>query len=337
MDRLHAMKVFVKVAETEGFAESARQLLMSPPGVTRAIAALEAGIGARLFTRTTRSVKLTEAGRRYYEDCRRILAEIDEAEAAAGGSYATPAGTLTITAPVHFGQLHVLPVLIDYLDRNPAVTVRTLFVDRLVNLVDEGVEVAVRISHLPDSGFHAVFVGKIDRVLCASPEYLVSAPPLDAPADLNAHRIVASTGAWASNEWRFGREKPISVNVRSRLLCNTNDAAISAAVAGWGVTRVLSYQVRKHVDEGRLRILLPEYQEAPIPVHVVYSEGRNASAKVRAFVDLAVEKLRVVLADRPASMPTPISALNAVRPVAEALPDRTQFTAARENLPRSRP
>jgi DNA-binding transcriptional LysR family regulator len=296
MDRLHAMKVFVKVAETEGFAESARQLLMSPPGVTRAIAALEAGIGARLFTRTTRSVKLTEAGRRYYEDCRRILAEIDEAEAAAGGSYATPAGMLTVTAPVHFGQLHVLPVLIDYLERNPAVTVRTMFVDRLVNLVDEGVEVAVRIGHLPDSGFHAVPVGHVDRVLCASPGYLENAPPLVSPADLSEHRIVASTGAWASSEWRFGEDQKTSVNVHARLLCNTNDAAISAAVQGWGVTRVLSYQVRAHVDEGRLRILLPEHQEAPIPVHVVYSEGRNASAKVRAFVDLAATQLRAVLA-----------------------------------------
>jgi len=296
MDRLQAMKVFVKVAETQGFAESARQLLMSPPGVTRAIAALEAGIGARLFTRTTRSVKLTEAGQRYYEDCRRILAEIDEAEAAAGGSYATPAGILTVTAPVHFGQLHVLPVLIEYLDQHPAVTVRTMFVDRLVNLVDEGVEVAIRIGQLPDSGLHAVAVGEVHRVLCASPAYLAGAPALVEPADLAAHRIVVSTGGWSSTEWRFGQTDKSSINVKARLLCNTNDAAIAAAVSGWGVTRVLSYQVRKHVDEGRLRILLPDQQEAPIPVHIVYSAGRNASAKVRAFVDLAAARLRAALA-----------------------------------------
>lgn len=296
MDRLQAMKVFVKVAETQGFAESARQLLMSPPGVTRAIAALEAGIGARLFTRTTRSVKLTEAGQRYYEDCRRILAEIDEAEAAAGGSYATPAGILTVTAPVHFGQLHVLPVLIEYLDQHPAVTVRTMFVDRLVNLVDEGVEVAIRIGQLPDSGLHAVAVGEVHRVLCASPAYLAQAPALAEPADLAAHRIVVSTGAWSSTEWRFGQTDKSSINVKARLLCNTNDAAIAAAVSGWGVTRVLSYQVRQHVDEGRLRILLPDQQESPIPVHIVYSAGRNASAKVRAFVDLAAARLRAALA-----------------------------------------
>ncbi|QEI06538.1 LysR family transcriptional regulator [Pigmentiphaga aceris] len=296
MDRLQAMKVFVKVAETQGFAESARQLLMSPPGVTRAIAALEAGIGARLFTRTTRSVKLTEAGERYYEDCRRILGEIEEAEAAAGGSYATPAGTLTVTAPVHFGQLHVLPVLIDYLDQHPAVTVRTMFVDRLVNLVDEGIEVAIRIGHLPDSGLHAVAVGEVHRVLCASPNYLANADPLTEPADLAAHRIVASTGAWSSTEWRFGLESKTTINVKPRLLCNTNDAAIAAAVSGWGITRVLSYQVRQHVNEGRLQILLPQYQEAAMPVHIVYSAGRKASAKVRAFVDLAAARLRVALA-----------------------------------------
>jgi DNA-binding transcriptional LysR family regulator len=296
MDRLQAMKVFVKVAETESFAAAARQLVMSPPGVTRAVAALEAAIGARLFTRTTRSVKVTEAGSRYYEDCRRILLEIDEADAAAGGSYATPSGTLMVTAPVSFGQMHVLPVLLDYLARHPGVAVQTMFVDRLVNLVDEGVDVAVRIGHLPDSGFHAVPVGHVDRVLCASPAYLAQAAPLDEPAHLANHRLVVSTGAWASSEWRFGQHTKQAVNIRPRLQCNTNDAAIAAAVAGWGVTRVLSYQVRQHVEAGRLRVLLPEHQEAPIPVHLVHGAGRQAPAKVRAFVDLAAARLREVLA-----------------------------------------
>jgi DNA-binding transcriptional LysR family regulator len=296
MDRLQAMKVFVKVAETESFAAAARQLLMSPPGVTRAVAGLEAAIGARLFTRTTRSVKVTEAGKRYFEDCRRILLEIEEADAAAGGSYATPAGTLMVTAPVSFGQLHVLPVLLDYLTRHPGVAVQTMFVDRLVNLVDEGVDVAVRIGHLPDSGFHAVPVGHVDRVLCASPAYLAQAAPLDEPAHLANHRLVVSTGAWASSEWRFGQDTKQAVNIRPRLQCNTNDAAIAAAVAGWGVTRVLSYQVRQHVDAGRLQVLLPAHQEAPIPVHLVHGAGRQAPAKVRAFVELAAVRLRQVLA-----------------------------------------
>lgn len=296
MDRLQAMKVFVKVADAESFAAAARQLLMSPPGVTRAVAALEAAIGARLFTRTTRSVKLTESGRRYYDDCRRILAEIDEADAAAGGSYATPTGSLLVTAPVAFGQLHVLPVLLDYLARHPEVNVQTMFVDRLVNLVDEGVDVAVRIGHLPDSGFHAVPVGHVERVLCASPDYLANAAPLDDPADLPNHRLVVSTGGWPSSEWRFGQDAKQVVNVRPRLVCNTNDAAIAAAVAGWGVTRVLSYQVRQHVDAGRLRILLRDRQEGPIPVHIVHGGGRHAPAKVRAFIDLATERLRHVLA-----------------------------------------
>jgi DNA-binding transcriptional LysR family regulator len=281
MDRLQAMKVFVKVADTESFAETARQLLLSPPGVTR----------------TTRSVKLTEAGRRYHEDCRRILAEIDEAEAAAGGSYATPAGTLTVTAPVQFGHMHVLPIVLDYLDRHPAVDAQTMFVDRVVNLVDEGIDVAVRIGHLPDSGLHAVAVGAVHRVVCASPAYLAQAAPLDTPADLHAHRLVVSTGAWATGEWRFGRDARHIVDVHPRLRCNSNDAAIAAAVAGWGVTRVVSYQVRDHVRAGRLRIVLSDFEEAPMPVHVVHGEGRQASAKVRAFVDMAVARLRDVLAE----------------------------------------
>jgi DNA-binding transcriptional LysR family regulator len=292
MDRLQAMKVFVKVVETEGFSAAARDLLMSPPGVTRAVAGLEDAIGTKLLVRTTRSVKMTEAGTRYYEDCRKILADIDEAEAAAAGSYATPTGTLAVSAPVLFGELHVLPIVTAYLDRHPAITVRTLFVDRIVNLIDEGIDVAVRIGHLPDSSLHAVPVGHVRRILCASPGYLRAKGNPQSPADLARHALIASIGAWTSLEWHFGRESSISIAIRPRLLCNTNATAIAAAVAGKGIARVLSYQIDTEIRSGKLEILMPEQEEEPLPIHVVYGEGRRVSAKVRGFVDLAAQKLR---------------------------------------------
>ncbi len=293
MDRLLAMKVFVKVADTRGFAGAARQLLMSPPAVTRAVAALEEAVGARLLVRTTRSVKTTEAGARYLDDCRRILAEIDEADAAAAGSHATPTGTLTVTAPNRFGAMHVLPVVTTYLRRNPAVTVQTMFVDRVTHLAEEGIDVAVRIGDLPDSAYRAITVGSVRRMLCAAPGYLRRAGVPRAPADLAGHTLIAATGAWASQEWQFGPPgSRTSVAVRPRLLCNTNEAAIAAALDGFGITRVLSYQVAADLEARRLRRVLAEHEPPPLPVHVVHAEGRRVSAKARAFIDLAVELLR---------------------------------------------
>lgn len=290
MDRWHAMRIFVKVAETASFAEAARQLNLSAPAVTRAIATLEEMIGARLFVRTTRSVKLTEGGCRYLEDCRRILSDIVEAEAAAGGSYATPSGTLSVTASLLFGQMHVLPILMDYLDAYPSMTVRTLFIDRPVNIIDEGIDVAIRIGHLPDSGFTAIRVGSVRRVVCGSPAYFEKQGEPVTPADLRDHRIAASTSAWASTDWRFGGDQRVSV--RPVLQCNTNEAVINAALAGWGLTRVLHYQIGPALAAGKLRIVLAEHEDAPLPIHVLHPEGRHAPAKVRAFVDMAVDRLR---------------------------------------------
>ena len=207
MDRWQAMRIFVKVAETESFADTARQMFMSAPAVTRAVASLEDLIGARLFVRTTRSVKMTEAGARYFDDCRRILADIAEAEAAAGGSYATPTGTLYITASVLFGQMYVLPIVTRYLDTYSTVKAKTLFVDRPVNIVDEGIDVAIRICHLPDSGLTAIKVGTVRRVMCGSPKYFERYGVPKSPADLKDHRIAASTAAWASPEWRFADDQ----------------------------------------------------------------------------------------------------------------------------------
>lgn len=292
MDRWQAMRVFVKVAETRGFAEAARHLHMSPPAVTRAVAALEEMIGARLLVRTTRSVTLTDAGARFFDDCSRILAELSEAEASAAGSFATPSGTLTITASVMFGQQYILPIIMDYLAEYPGVSIRTLFVDRMVNLVDEGVDLAVRIGNLPNSGFSALRVGAVRRVVCGSPDYFEKNGVPATPADLANHSVIAATSAWASTEWRFGQDQKTIVHVYPRLYCNTNDAALRAAINGFGLTRVLSYQAAPSLESGALRTVLPAYEEHPLPVHIVHPEGRHAPAKVRTFVDFAAGRLR---------------------------------------------
>lgn len=290
MDRWQSMRIFAKVAETGSFADTARHMHMSAPAVTRAVAALEDLIGARLFVRTTRSVKMTEAGARYFEDCRRILADIAEAEAAAGGSYATPTGTLAITASALFGQMYVLPIVTKFLNTFPTMHARTLFIDRPVNIIEEGVDVAVRIGHLRDSGFSALKVGTVRHVICGSPSYFESHGVPTTPADLKNHRIAASTSAWASPEWRFANDQRVTID--PLLQCNTNDAVITAARAGWGLTRVLHYQIGPALLAGELQIVLSDYEEPPMPIHILHPEGRHAPAKVRAFVDMAAACLR---------------------------------------------
>ncbi|QWW70574.1 LysR family transcriptional regulator [Rhizobium sp. WYJ-E13] len=292
MDRWQAMRVFVKVAEAESFADAGRQLHMSPPAVTRIVSALEDVIGTRLLTRTTRSVRLTAAGAQYFADCRRLLADLSEAEAAAAGAYGKPTGTLTVTTSAMFGTMFVSPLMTEYLDLYPDVIGRGLFVDRIVSMVDEGIDVAIRIGHLPDSGLSATRVGQVRRVICGSPAYFEKHGVPMTPGDLSKHRIIASTSAWTSLEWRFGVQKKSAVHVNPRLFCNTNEAAISAAVRGWGLTRVLSYQIAPQLEAGELRTILANYEEEALPIHVVHPEGRYASAKVRSFIDFAVGKLR---------------------------------------------
>jgi len=305
VDRLQSMRVLVKAADTGSFAQAARVLNMSPPAVTRAIAYLEDLTGARLFLRSTRSVKLTAAGSRYVEDCRRILADIDEAEASAGGSHATPSGLLTVTAPVLFGQIYVMPALTSFLTLHPAVNGRALLLDRVVNLLEEGIDVALRIGQLPDSGYHAIKVGSVRRVICGAPSYFEKYPVPQVPADLAAHTIIANTGSSAPQDWRFVGGENSHVTLRPRLFCNTVDASISAALNGWGLTSALSYQVASAVSSGRLDIVLSDYEEPPIPIHVMHAEGRHISAKTRAFVDFLVAELR---ADRNLQAATSLTA-----------------------------
>lgn len=292
MDRWQAMRVFVQVVDSGGFAPAAKLLHMSPPSVTRAVAGLEDLIGTRLLVRTTRSLKLTAAGEGYVADCRRILAEITEAEANAAGSFTQPAGLLTVTAPALFGRIHVLPVILDFLERYPAMQVKTVFVDRVTNLVEEGLDVAIRIATLPASGLIARRIGSIRQVLCGSPDYFSRHGEPEKPEDLASHAIIGRDGLFGHSEWLFGKDSSIRVPVSSRLICNTNDAAIAAAVAGFGLSRFQSYQVAPEIEAGRLRIVLAQYEREPIPIHIVHAEGRMVSARVRAFVDFAVEHFR---------------------------------------------
>ncbi|GCL62823.1 LysR family transcriptional regulator [Pseudaquabacterium pictum] len=293
MDRLQAMTTFVAVVDSGGFASAARKLNLSPPVVTRAVAELEERLGLRLLTRTTRVVRVTDAGARFAEDCRRILADIDEAETVATGTHAAPRGTLTLTAPVLFGHLYVTPVLVRYLQQYPEVDAQCLFLDRVVNVVEEGIDVAVRIGELPDSSLQAVRVGRVRRVLVAAPSYLKAQGVPQRPEDLARHAIVSASGVTPVSEWRFNDAgKPMLQRMQPRMRTTTNDSAIAAAVAGLGVTRLLSYQVASHVRSGALQVLLEDFESAPLPVHVVHHEGRRATQKVRAFIDLAVDTLR---------------------------------------------
>lgn len=191
-----------------------------------------------------------------------------------------------------FGQIYMMPIITEFLDQHPQVTGRMVFLDRVVNLVDEGIDVAIRIGHLPDSSYSAIRVGSVRRVICASPEYIETHGLPRTPGELGGHRIIAATSAWSSLEWRFGADGEIAINVKPALFSNSNEAAIGAARSGWGLTRALSYQVGPDLLAGRLQILLEDYEQAPLPVHIVHPEGRNASAKVRAFIDFARDRLR---------------------------------------------
>lgn len=294
MDRFHSIQVFVKVADCGGFAAAARDLAMSPPAVTRAVAMLEDRLGTRLFVRTTRSVRLTESGERFLQDSRRILLELAEAEEAAVGSHAAPRGELHITGPVLFGRMFVTPILGDFLDLYPLVTARTLYVDRVVNLMDEGLDVAIRIGDLPDSSLIATRVGTVRRVMFASPDYLKKYGLPQRPEDLSDHRMIQSVAMGAAPDWPFQENgKPISVRLEPRLRMNTNDAVVELATRGWGLSRLLSYQVAPYLADGRLQTVLSSFELPPLPIHVLHQEGRMVSAKVRSFVDYMVARLRV--------------------------------------------
>ena len=293
MDQIHLMKVFVAVGELESFAAAARRLDISPAAVTRAVCALEDQLGVKLLQRTTRSVRLTEAGGRYLEDTRHILASINEANAAAAGINATPKGDLAVTAPILFGKKFVMPCIVRYLQQYPEVDVSAYFLDRVVNMVEEGMDVAVRIGPLPDSGLKALRVGRVRRMLCASPDYLARHGVPKHPSELAGHAVIGTTNLSPRAGWRFGvTEEPTMVRMKPRLTVTSNDGAIAAASGGLGIARLLSYQVADELANGQLQVILADYEEAPWPIHVLHRESKYGSAKVRAFIDMLAQTLR---------------------------------------------
>ncbi|MFJ1252566.1 LysR family transcriptional regulator [Cupriavidus sp. CuC1] len=293
MDRLQAMKTFVTVVETGGFTAAARKLDISLSVVSRIVNELETHLGVRLLTRTTRLVRMTDTGAAYFENCRRLLGEIDEAELAASGAHAAPRGQLAITASVLFGAAYVMPIVTEYLNRYPEVDATCLFLDRIVNLVDEGIDVGIRIGQLPDSSLQAVRVGQVRRVVCAAPSYLARHGVPQTPDDLASHATILPNGANNAAEWRFNRDgTPVVTRLQPRLTTTTNDSAIAAAVSGFGVVRLLSYQVARQLRDDSLRIVLADVEPPPLPINVIHREGRHATRKVRAFLDLAIETLR---------------------------------------------
>ncbi len=297
MDRLQQLRVFEAVADECSFAAAARRLNVSPPAVTRAVSALEAALAVQLLKRTTRHVRLTEVGARYLASVRHILADLEAADAAAAGVIAKPSGLLRVTAPSLFGRMFVVPVVAEYLQHYPQVSVEALLLDRVVNLLEEGVDVGLRIGELRDLGLRVRQVGSVNTVVVASPAYVQRCGTPAAPAELSAHDIVLSTAGHLSDSWRFSTAGgDCLLKLKPRLAVTTNDAAIAAAEQGLGITRVLSYQVAGALAEGRLVELLAEQRGKAEPVSIVHREGINMPAKTRAFIDLLAERLSCELA-----------------------------------------
>lgn len=287
MDRLEMLRTFVAVADQTSFASAARQMRISPTAASRAVATLEQSLGTALLRRTTRSVRLTAEGALYLERCRSALADLDDAALSLRGDGATPGGTLVITAPVTFGRLHILPIATRLLREFPALRVELTLVDRLVRLVDEGIDVAVRIGDLSDSSLHALKIAEVRRILVASPAYLAAhgAPP-NIPS-LHHHTLISFTEIERALEWRFGPAGKPAIRIEPHLTVNTADAAIAAAMDGVGIARVLSYQARDALAAGRLVSVLDDAAPPPLPVHLVYQANRRASVNVRALIDAA--------------------------------------------------
>jgi DNA-binding transcriptional LysR family regulator len=293
MDKLQAMTGFVRIVEKGSLTAAAADLGTSLPSMVRALAALEREVGVTLLNRTTRRLHLTDEGRQYLEHCRIILGQVREAEATLSSRRAKPQGKLGVTASVMFGRRHVAPVMTEFVRAHPEVTADLLFVDRMVSLVEEGLDVAVRIGHLADSSLVAISVGEVRRVVCASPAYLRRHGVPRRPADIRQHRCIRFTGLSPRSEWSFRVDsRSTTVPIASVLTCNQVDAAVEACADGLGLGSFLSYMVAPLRRSGKLKYVLEDFEPEPLPVHVAYPHSRLLSASVRAFVDLCVQRLR---------------------------------------------
>jgi DNA-binding transcriptional LysR family regulator len=293
MDKLSAMETFVCIVDHGSLTAAAETLDTSLPSVVRTLAALERELGVRLLNRTTRRIHLTDEGAQYLERCRAILSAVQESEAAFSAGRAEPQGRLAVTASVLFGRRYVAPIMTEFLRRHPKVTAELVFVDRMVNLIEEGVDVAVRIGRLRDSSLVAIPVGTVRRVICASPEYLRRAGTPRDPQDVRAHACVRHTGLSPRGDWQFrvGR-RVVTVPVKAVITCSDIDSSLEACVSGRGLGMFLSYQTATYRKERKLSYVLEEFETEPVPVQVVYAQTRLVTGKVRAFVDECVSRLR---------------------------------------------
>ncbi len=290
-DRLDDMALLVVSVESGSFSAAAKRLGMPLATVSRRVSELEERLGARILTRSTRGLSLTEPGQAYLSACRQILDQVGDAERQVRGEFSEPKGKLVLSAPIVFGRLHVLPVITAFLQTYPDVDVRLEQTDRSVSLIEEHIDVAIRIGHLPDSSMRARRVGEVCEVICASPAYLASRGQLKQPQDLADHDCITFEHLMSAERWRFGKGKAqFQQPVHSRLVVMTAEAAVDAAKAGLGITRVLSYQVAEAVMTGALEVVLKKYEPDPLPVNIVYGSGQ-VPGKVRAFVDFAATRL----------------------------------------------
>jgi DNA-binding transcriptional LysR family regulator len=293
MDRVDSIAVFAEVADRGSFSAAARRLNRSPAAVTRAVAELEARLGVRLLNRTTRAVSMTDAGQRFLAGARRVLADLAEIEQAAAGHGRAPRGELRITAPIVFGRRHVLPLVTDFLAQYPEVGVRLMLLDRPADLVEEGLDAAIRIGALSDSSSIATRVGVVGRIVVASPDYVRRRGRPKSPGDLAAHQIIAFAGIDGIERWRFHTAgRTVDAPIKPRLIVTTAEAAIDAAVSGFGITRVLSYQAVDALQQRTLLRLLRNHEGPQMPIHVLYPDGRHPPPKLRAFLDFLLPRLR---------------------------------------------
>jgi len=292
-DRFESMSILVAVVEAGSFSAAARQLKMPLATVSRKVAELETHLKARVLHRSTRQLSLTPAGESYVASCRRILADVGEAERAISGEYATPQGELVVTAPIGFGRLHLLPVIAEFLATYPEINVHLMLTDRTVSLLEEHIDVALRIAYLPDSSFIAIPIGEERRVVCASPAYFARYGRPTTPEDLAAHACITFERMVSRQVWSFRSGlSEMSVSVQPRLTVSTADAAVDAAIAGVGITRVVSYQMERALRAGQLEIVLDQFESPPWPIHFLYPGQGLLPLKLRAFLDFATPRLK---------------------------------------------
>ena len=297
MDRLEAMSVIVAVTETGSFSAASRRLKKPVATVSRKVAELEARLKAQLFQRSSRQMTLTDAGRSYIEACKRIIEQVDDAEREVSGEYRIPKGDLAVTSPWGLGHMHLLPIAVEFMNAYPEIALRLVLTDRIVNTVEENIDISVRIGNLADSNLIATRIGSVRFVLCASPGYLAEHGHPTAPAELENHDCISVDSVAPQRSWKFirgGRE--IAVPIRSRLTVSDSEAAVGAAIAGGGIARVMSYKMEAARRAGQLVVMLEEFEQEPWPVHIVYAERKPVPLKLRAFLNWVTPRLKARLA-----------------------------------------